>query len=108
MKTKQNVLLFNYDRGQKITVNEVNTIALNAYRKFNNLIPSNVKNLTSGQFRGEAWGSSLVYPNYSGIMSFNDTLTTCDATDEDWGLIDTLCRKLVREADEILKYLKEV
>jgi hypothetical protein len=108
MKTQQNVLLFDYERGQKITVAQVNTIALRAYEKFNNLIPSNVDNLTSGQFRGEDWGQSMVYPNFCGIMSFNRTLPTCDPSDQDYGLIDTVCRKLIREADDILKYLKEV
>jgi len=107
-KTKQNIPLFDYERGQKITVNEVNAIVLNAYLKFNNLIPDNVAILTSGQFRGETYNNDLIYPNYCGIMSVDQTMYTCDPTNEQYGLTDNLCLKLIREADEVLKYMREV
>lgn len=108
MKMKQNVLLFDFERGDKITVSAVNAKVLLAYQKFNNLIPDNVQGLTTGQFRGETSWKSLLYPNYSGTMTYNNVLSTCDPADEDFGLTDTMCMKLVREADEILKYLQEV
>lgn len=114
MKTKQNVLLFNYKSGDLMPLGQYNTAAgINrtlflAYDKFNNLIPADVLVLTTGQFRGEEWGKNLLYPNYCGVMTADTTLPTCDPTNSHYGLTDTMCMKLVREADEILKYLQEV
>lgn len=108
MKTKQNVLLFNFERGDKLSVAAFNTLALKVYQKFNNLIPADVAILTTAQFRGEIWAKNLLYPNYCGIMSSDLTMPTCDVTNSNYGLTDTMCRKLIREADEILKYLEEV
>ncbi len=107
-KTKQNVPLFDYERGQRITVDEVNSIVRNAYLKFNNLIPDNVSVLTTGQFRGEDYNKNLLYPNYCGIMSFDKTMYSCDPTNIQYGLVDNLCLKLIREADDVLKYMGEV
>jgi len=108
MKFKQNIPLFNYERGDKITVAQVNLLIKNAYLKFNNLIPDNVKELTTAQFRGEIIDINLIYPNYCGTMSSDLTKATCDNTDINYGMTDNMCMKLVREADEILKYLREV
>lgn len=86
----QNVIKFNYEKGEIVSISSLNSTILQAYTAINNLISDNVHTLTTGQFRGEDYWETLIYPNYCGIMTFDHTMYSCDPADSDYGLTDKM------------------
>ena len=62
---EQNVQLLNYSKGDVILAEDVNTLAITIYNKFNALIPDNIKPVTTGQF---LTNNGRLFPNYVGYL----------------------------------------
>ena len=104
----QNIPLFDKRRGEQITASYCNGIILKAYQKFNRLIPDNVKTVTTGQFLGKNAINNLTYPNYCGIMSSADTVMNNVPGEYNRALLDMVCIKASKEAEDVLKLIGEV
>jgi len=73
---RQNINLFNFERGDEVTADAVNEIILDAYQKINSLTYENVGTISTGQIIGKNLFSLMLFPNFCGKMDSRSTVAS--------------------------------
>jgi len=93
---KQQLNLFNYQRGDQIKAADVNDVIFDAYNKINFLVHENMNTISTGQFVGDSLYPLMTFPNYCGKMESRSTVAT---------YYDTALAKSYLSADAVLRII---